>query len=282
MFKKLMFLPLTALVACGGSNTETKTEEPKADTAQKAVVAAAPENEAAEFMFTTLVINIPSPFEIIGKLPKAGLTFNAALSNPVENSAKYISSTKKGLNYGAYVVDLVYISSNKQFEQIKPYFKTTRDLAKSLDCADSFDKIAGSRLEQNIDKADTINKVVDQIYSEMDEYLRKNDRLLTSTQIVVGSWIESQYITLSLINDLEQTPANEVLFKKVSQEKGTLEKLMELMKEYEKEKDFAPMIKDIKDIHEIYVKDVKFDAIDKAAVSKLYKKVSEVRNKMIS
>jgi hypothetical protein len=284
MFKKLIFFPMLALMAsCGSNSTEPTTapEAAKTDSAQNSA-ATSPENEEAELMFTTMVLNIPSPFDIVSKIPRAGLQFDASLANSVDNSLKYISSVKKGMNYGGYLVDLVYVSTNKQFEQIKPYFKTTRALAKSLDCAESFDKIAGARLEKNIDKEDTINKVIIQIYSEMDNYLRSNDRLLTSIEIVVGSWIESQYLTLSLIKNTEVNANNDVLFKKVSQEKQTLEKLIDLLKDQEKEKEFAPLIKDIKDIHEIYVKDVKFNDISKEAVLKLYTKVQEARMRMIS
>ncbi len=286
MIKNVIVIFVSALlISCGNSSdnntANASAETAKTDTVKKAPVTS-PENEAAEFMFTTLVINIPSPFEIIGQLPKAGIPFNAGITNSVDNASKYSSTTKKGLNYGAYVVDLIYISTNQQFEQVKPYFKTTRSIAKSLDCAESFDKIAGARLEQNIDKQDTINKVIDQIYTEMDSYLRTNDRVLTSTQIVVGSWIESQFITVSLIKDAEKNEKNGMLFKKVSQQKGTLDKLIELMTEFEKEKDFKATIKDIKDLQALYVKDVKFDNIDKAALVKLYDKLKDVRGKMVN
>jgi hypothetical protein len=283
MLKKIVMCSLVlGLAGCSNSAKENHaTTQPAADSAATAS-AAEPVNEQTEFMFTTLVINIPSPFEIVGKLPKAGIPYDRTLPNPSENATKYISSTKKGLNYGIYVIDLVYVSTNKQFDQIKPYFKTARNLAQSLDCAESFDKIASSRIEENLDKEDTINKIIDQVYIEMDNYLRSNDRLLTSTQIVLGSWIESQFLTLSLIHNAEKTAANNFLFEKVSQEKGTLQRLIELLGQHKNEKDFLPVIKDIEAIHKIYVDDVKFNDIDKAAVTKLYNKISEVRTKIVS
>jgi hypothetical protein len=283
MIKKLI-IPFTAiaLFSCSSPAPEAAASATvNTDTVKKAEVTS-PENELAEFEFTTLVINIPSPFEIIGKLPKAGLAFNAALTNPSENESKYASTGKKGLNYGVYVVDLVYISTNQQFEQVKPYFKTSRSLAKNLDCAESFDKIAGSRLEQNMDKPDTINKVIDQIYTEMDSYLRTNERILTSTQILIGSWVESQYITVSLIKDAEKNEKNNVLFEKVSQQKGTLDKLLELSAQFENDKEFKSTIKDIKEIQAIYAKDVKFNDIDKAALGKLYDKLGKIRANIIN
>ena len=192
MIKKIIALSCVAvLTSCGGNNAEKATEATSSavkDTTKK-TAETSPTNELADFEFTTLVINIPSPFAIIGVLPKAGADFNESLLNPADKVAKYTTSTQKGLNYGTYVVDLVYLSTNQQYAQLKPYFKTSRDLAQSLDCLESFDKVAGKRLEKSMDKADTINKVMDQLYGEMDGYLRSNDRLLTATQILIGSWV---------------------------------------------------------------------------------------------
>jgi hypothetical protein len=284
MIKKVIAISCTAvLMSCGG-NTEKKAETTTTEVKDtvKTAQEASPENELADFKFTTLVINIPSPFEIVGMLPKAGLTFNKELLNSVDNASKYTTSTKKGLNYGTYVVDLVYLSTNQQFAQIKPYFTTTRDLAKSLDCLESFDKVAGKRLEKSMDKADSINKVMDQLYGEMDGYLRSNDRLLTATQILIGSWVESQYITVSLLKSESKTDKNQVLFTKVNEQRNSLAKLVDLLKEYEKEKELKPIIDELKDLNKIYT-DLKVGTpdIDKALLEKIQAKLSAIRGKII-
>jgi len=285
MIKRVIAISCTAvLISCGGNTekaAETKTAEVK-DTTTK-VSETGPTDELADFKFTTLVINIPSPFEIVGILPKAGVNFNTELLNPVENASKYTTSSKKGLNYGAYVVDLVYLSTNQQFAQIKTYFKTTRDLAQSLDCLESFDKVAGKRLEKSMDKADSINKVMDQLYGEMDGYLRSNDRLLTATEILIGSWVESQYITVSLLKNETKTDKNQVLFTKVNEQRNSLAKLVDLLKEYEKDKNLKPIIDELKDLNKIYT-DLKVGTsdIDKTLLEKMQAKLSIIRGKIIS
>lgn len=285
MIKKVIAISCAAvLMSCGGNTekkAETTTTEVK-DTAKK-VTEASPENELADFKFTTLVINIPSPFEIVGMLPKAGLSFNKELLNSVDNASKYTTSTKKGLNYGAYVVDLVYLSTNQQFADIKPYFATTRDLAKSLDCLESFDKVAGKRLEKSMDKADSINKVMDQLYGEMDTYLRSNDRLLTATQILIGSWVESQYITVTLLKAETKNDKNQILYTKVNEQRNSVAKLVDLLKEYEKDKNLKPIIDELKDLNKIYA-DLKVGTsdIDKALLEKIQAKLSSIRAKVTS
>ena len=282
MIKKIFaFTCAAALIACNSNTTTTTSTETKKDSVKKESTPQ-PTNDVADFEFHTLVINIPSPFEIITLLPKSNIPFNKSLINSVDNANKYTTSTREGLNYGSYIVDLVYLSSNEQFSQVKSYFKTTRSLAQSIGCADSFDKIAGNRLEKNIDKKDTINKVIDQIYVEMDGYLRSNDRLLSATQILVGSWVESQYLTVSLIKDETKNKENAILFQKVSEQGNTIDKLVQLLKEYEKEKDFIPVINELKELAKVY-KDVKVGGeLDKALLTKIYEKLSSTRGKIVN
>jgi len=284
MIKKIIAISCTAVLMSCGDNVEKKVESTTTEVKDTTTKSAetSPTNELADFKFTTLVINIPSPFEIVGMLPKAGVNFSAGLLNPVDNVSKYTTSTKKGLNYGTYVVDLVYLSTNQQFAQIKPYFTTTRDLAKSLDCLESFDKVAGKRLEKSMDKADSINKVMDQLYGEMDSYLRSNDRLLTATQILIGSWVESQYITVTLLKAETKNDKNQILYTKVNEQKNSLAKLVDLLKEYEKEKELKSIIDELKDLNKIYA-DLKVGTsdIDKALLEKIQIKLGAIRGKII-
>ena len=282
MIKKLITISCVALlISCGNSSTEnTANTDDQKDTVTKEAVSQ-PTIDVADFQFQTLVINVPSPFEIITFLPKCNFPFNKSLLNITDNESKYTTTTKKGLNYGVYVVDLVYLSTNEQFSEVKNYFKTSKNLAQSLGCDESFNNIAGSRLEKNIDKKDTINKVIDQIYTEMDGYLRSNDRLLTATQILVGSWIESQYITVSFIKDVERNKDNDILFKKIIEQNFTSQKLVQLLKEYEKEKEFKATILAVGELDKIY-SSIHNGELDKATLAKLYSKLIDARGKIVN
>jgi len=279
MLKKIIVVSCAAFLLSCNNNTSDKSIDSPKDTVS--IPTSQPENELADFKFHTLVINIPSPFENIILLPKSGIPYKAGLINSTDNVTNYTTTTKKALNYGVYIVDLIYLSSNERFSEVKSYFKTSATLAESLGCAEIFDNIAGPRLEKNIDKKDTINKIIDQIYVEMDNYLRSNDRLLTATQILVGSWIESQYLTVSLLKNESKNTNNELLFQKISQEAYTLEKLVQLLQEFEKEKEFNPIIQDIKDLQSLY-KEYKEGDIEKSSLLKIYDKLSSVRGKIVS
>lgn len=282
--KKLLFaISVLTICSCGNNKNEKAVNQTTSTVKKDSVVSNTlqPENEMADFKFHKLVLNIPSPFEIINLLPKAGLEFNKSLINSNDNSSKYLTSFKKGLNYGVYGVDMIYLSTNGQYSDMKKYFSTTRKLAKDLNAAESFDKIMGSRLEKNVDSKDTMNKIMDDLYTEMDNYLKSNERLLTSTQITTGSWIESQCITLNLLKNVEKNKNNEILFQKIFEARNELKEILNLLKEYENDKEFNPLIQELKSLGKIF-EEVKSNDIDKNILSKISDKLNIVRGKVVN
>ena len=280
MLKKICLVStLAILAACGGSKETAPTSE---NTNTQVVDSVSqPENELADFKFHMAIANIPSPFEIIDMLPKSGIPFNGELTNPTDNKSKYQTSTKQALNYGAYVVDLIYLSTNEQYSNVKQYYVTSREFAQKQDAGDSFERIAGSRVEQNIDNKDSINHVMDAVYAETDNYLRSNARLLAATEILCGSWIESRYITLNLLKGADRNATNEAIFQKVYEQNIHAESLVKLLAEFEKEKDFKGLITDIKDLAAMY-KEIKSSEVPKDLIAKISDKLASVRGKMIS
>lgn len=279
--KSFLYLSAVAFLTACNNNSAPTSQEPPKDSVQNVTITQ-PENELADFKFRTLVINIPSPFEIIAQFAKSGVPFKTGLVNPTDNVTKYTTSTEKAINYGVYVVDLVYLSSHEHYSDIKNYFETSVTLAKNLEFYESYANIVGARLENNIDKKDTINRIMDQVYTEMDNYLRSNNRLLTATHIIAGSWIESQYLTISLLKDENQTAANEALFQKVVEQSFTSKKLVDILKDYEKEKEFKPFIDEIKELDKLYGELHSSKDLTKEMLQKIHTKLSDIRTKMIN
>ena len=279
MLKKTIAISLTTFIFACSNNTTTSTEQNTGTDTAKKETPAEQLNEFADFEFHSLVINIPSPFEVIGKLAKSNFAYDNTLPNPTSNASKYATSSSKAMNYGVYIVDLIYLSTNEQYVGVKDYFITTREFAKSLQCEESFDKLAGKSLEKNIDNKDTINKVIDAVFVEMDSYLRNNDRLITATEILVGSWVESQYITTKTIKDAEQNDANAVLFKKIGEQKFTADKLAEILKQFEKEKELKSIIAEVSNLQKVYG-EYKEGALTKDYLNKVYKSLESARTKI--
>ncbi len=281
--KKILLLGVAVstvlLTSCGGNK---EAETPAADTTTAA--APAPEStvdEMVDFKFHYLTANIPSPMELVDALPKAGIPFSKDVLNATENESKYNTSIQKAINFGIYSVDMAYLTTNEEFSMVKGYLNTSRNLAKSLDLTETFDKVVGNRLSQNSENKDSLKKVIDEAYYEVDNYMRNNERALAATQMLTGSWIESQYITLTLIKDVAKDDKNGMLFDKVFEQKRHLASLVSLLKEYEKEKAFKPVIDQIYELNKQYDAMQLADASNKEFLNKLAASVAKIRNGLV-
>lgn len=271
----------TLMFASCGGNKEAETSN--ADTA-KAVEAPAPVStvdEMVDFKFHYLTANIPSPMELVDALPKAGIPFSKEVLNATENESKYNTSLQKALNFGIYSVDMAYLTTNEEYPMVKSYLNTSRNLAKALDLSETFDKVVGNRLSQNSENKDSLKKVIDEAYYEVDNYMRNNERALAATQMLTGSWIESQYITLTLIKDVAKDEKNTLLFEKVFEQKRHLASLVSLLKEYEKEKTFKPVIDQIYELNNLYSSMKNEDVSNKEFLNKLATSVAKIRNGLV-
>jgi len=281
---KISSLIISALLlsACGGSE---KPAEVVADSTASAQSSAnqAPNtvDEMVDFKFHYLIGNIPSPMELVDALPSAGFSFNKDLVNSVDNEKKYLTSLKKALNFGVYSVDMTYITTNEEYNMVKNYMLASQNLAKSLELSETFNKVVGDRLKNFAENKDTLKKVIDDAYYEVDNYMRNNERALTATQMLTGSWIESQYIALALLKDVEMNDKNKFLFDKIFEQKRHIESLVSLLKEYEKEKDFRPLIDEIGKLNDYYKNMKTTDVGNKEFMSKLFKNVSAIRTSIV-
>jgi len=267
------------LTSCGGNK---EAETPATDTI--AIAAQTPANtvdEMVDFKFHYLTANIPSPMELVDALPKAGIPFSKEVLNPVENEAKYNTSLQKAINFGIYSVDMAYLVSNEEFSLVKTYLNSSRNLAKSLDLSETFDKVVGNRLSQSGENKDSLKKVIDEAYFEVDNYMRNNERALAATQMLTGSWLESQFITLSLIKDVAKNEKNAMLFEKVFEQKRHLASLVSLLKEYEKEKTFKPVIDQIYELNNYYSAMKTEDLSNKEYLNKLAGIVAKIRTSLV-
>ena len=281
---KTKYLKISALaivaasfMACGGSDKPAETPADSTATSSANNPPPSTVDDMVDFKFHYLIGNIPSPMELVDALPSAGFTFSKDLLNNIDNEKKYNTSFKKAVNFGVYSVDMAYIASNEEFTMVKSYMATAQSLAKSLELSETFNKVVGDRLKNNAENKDSLKKVIDHAYYEVDNYMRNNERALTATQMLTGSWIESQYITLALIKDVAVSDQNTVLFEKIFEQKRHLESLVSLLKEYAKEKEFAPTIEQLNALNEVYKTMKTEDVGNKDYMNKLYNNVAKIR-----
>lgn len=209
-----------ALVACGSSSTESDSIS-----ANSTANTTTPEKvNTAQKVFNS----IPSPVEATTILKSAGAKYNPQYLNPIENASKYSTVTAKALNLGVYGADLSFTSVFEKTQESMLYLKCTNKLATGLGISGAFDENTTSRIDANMDKRDSLLKIISESYWTSDAYLRNNGQAGVSTLLVAGGWIEGLYIATQAANDTK----NETLISRIGEQKVSLDNLVALLETY--------------------------------------------------
>ncbi len=264
------------LFSCGGD--KKTTDETVDHTA--AMQDTTPIDEVATFRFSYTIANLPSPIVIFDEFTKSDLPVDVTLLNPSGNVKNYTTSMKQAFNYGIYGVDLAYLVINERNTDIYNYYSASKSLAEDLNLGETFKKFV-DRFESNSENRDSLTKVIDEAYGATDAYLRSNERLETASEILAGSWIECQYITVQLLKNINRTAANEILFQRVWEQRVYLDNIAKVLGEFSDKPGMATIKADFDSLLEIYKEPADAKAIDAAFLNKLAAKLTQVRANII-
>lgn len=220
---------------------------------------------------------IPTAFEVIKLLNKAGATYILSINNPVENVDKYIATKSKALNLGVYGADLSYASTYQMKQETMNYLKVSKKMIDDLQITSAFNVEFAQRVEKNIDNKDSLIQIISNSFYDTYEFLLNNGKDNTSLLVMTGSWIEGLYLTTQIA---VVSKNGEDFYKIVANQKEPLNKLVELMKPYENDKDIAEMTQELKPLVDIYAT-VGNDQITKEQFDLITKLITDVRTKVI-
>ncbi|MDZ4847565.1 MAG: hypothetical protein SH857_18675 [Chitinophagales bacterium] len=267
---------ISLLLSCNSSNTttqepaETKTTE----------TPSTPMNELAEFRFTYTIANLPPPMQVLDEFSKSGLPVNMSLLNS-KSPENYQSSNKKAFNYGIYGIDLAYSVFNDRTPEILKYYSTVKTMAEELDIAEPFNKFS-SKFQENQGNRDSLTRMVDEVYNATDSYLRSNERLMTASVILAGSWLEAQHITVNLLLNVNRTAENDALFQRVWEQRLYLENVAKILESFPQDEELTKIKNDYSNLLLIYKEPTDSNGITQEFLTKLAKNIREVRSRIIS
>ncbi len=261
--------------SCGGNTNES------AENTVVAPVDTTPINEAAQYNFLFTIGNLPSPFQVLTEVAKAELPVNTDLLNPTANVEKYRSSLKLAFNYGIYGVDLGYLVINSRLPEMVDYYSSTRKVADKLNLAETFDKF-GSRFESNSGNKDSLTKIIDEAYGATDNYLKSNERLVSATEILTGSWLEGQYLTVNLLKTQERSEKNEPLYQRIYEQGLHLDNIIKTIEQFQNDKELMSLKKDFDNLLALYKELHSPQDVTKEYLEKLSANIAIVRNQLIN
>ncbi|HMR47405.1 MAG TPA: hypothetical protein PKC85_11565 [Bacteroidia bacterium] len=279
MHKRYIYLStVIAGLLLTGSCSNNSGEESKEQTAETKDTM--PVSEVATFQFTYTIANLPPPMQVLDEFSKSKLEVNTSLLNPAESADKYMTSLKQAMNYGIYGVDLGYlVVNNRTLDAIK-YYNTAKKLAAQLGMEETFNQFV-NRFESNSNNRDSLTRVIDDAYSATDAYLRSNKRLETASQVLAGSWLECQYLTVKSLLTATRNADNEILYKRVWEQRLYLDNITKLLSEFADNDEVKKIKSDYEALLTIYKEPSDEKQIDNAFLTRLASGLEKARQNIV-
>lgn len=279
MHKRYIYLStVIAGLLLTGSCSNKSGEENKEQTAETKDTM--PVSEVATFQFTYTIANLPPPMQVLDEFSKSKLEVNTSLLNPAESADKYMTSLKQAMNYGIYGVDLGYlVVNNRTLDAIK-YYNTAKKLAAQLGMEETFNQFV-NRFESNSNNRDSLTRVIDDAYSATDAYLRSNKRLETASQVLAGSWLECQYLTVKSLLSATRNADNEILYKRVWEQRLYLDNITKLLSEFADNDEVKKIKSDFEALLAIYKEPSDEKQIDNAFLTRLASGLEKARQNIV-
>ncbi len=244
MCKERNLLALIFLVFLAFSSCQQKSSK-VADSTLESVLEVELDTTSQMIKFDNTLFSLPSPHQLSILIKEIGANFNAELINPSKNYSQYTSIFKQAINLGIYGADLAYLNIYEQSPSAVTYFSVIKIMAQELDLIAAFSPTIFERIENNIDRQDSLLYIVSNLYSDVDLYLKESQRQREGVLILAGGWIEATYFLTNLAVETK----NIKLVQRVGENKGSLENLIKLLSPYYSEsEEVSKMVDELIDL----------------------------------
>lgn len=226
-----------SLAACGGGDAGT---EP----ANTLVIGGDDAGTTA-----TNIYQMPTPNELFGLVRDLAGDGHKQLLSPASNADKFVSRSRRAINFGVYATDLVYASSFKLNVEVARYYLTTKKLAEGIGVSSAFTDADFVRLESNLTRGDSLEVISNAAYMRAYEKLQEEQMGPVLVQVLAGGWIESMHL---VIHQIQMLGKSDALMARVAEQKVTLEHLISMMEPLADDTEVAAVRAELLALREIY------------------------------
>jgi len=193
--------------------------------------------------------NISSPVEIANLLQMLEVPFSQNYVASSIDANKQGTSFDKAFKLGILGADLGYLNMYEKTGSSLDVLSSIRKIAEDIRVGQFFDFESIKRLSQSRSNLDSLLFISIDSYTSIDNYLRENDRGQLSALMIIGVWIEGQYLATQVVN---QYP-NEILRDRIGEQKIILNDLLLLISPYcNRDPEFVKLCQDLYRIKDIY------------------------------
>ena len=193
--------------------------------------------------------NISSPVEIANLLQSQQIPFSQNYLAESIDANRQSTNFDKALKLGILGADLGYLNMYEKTGSSLDVLTSIRKIAEDIKVGQFFDFESIKRLSKNKSNLDSLLFISIDSYSKIDTYLRNNDRGQQSALMIIGVWIEGQYLATQVV---KQYP-NKALSDRIGEQKIILNDLLLLISPYcKRDNEFTSLCKDMQDIKDKY------------------------------
>lgn len=193
--------------------------------------------------------NISSPVEIADLLQKMKVPYSAGFLASSIDANRLNTSFDKALKLGILGADLGYLNMYEKTGTAIDLLSSIKKLADGINVGQYFDFETIKRLSRNRSNLDSLLYVSQNSFNQIDQYLRDNGRGQYSSLMIIGVWLEGQYLATQV---LKQHP-DSMLRNRVGEQKIILGDLLMLLAPYKDTgDDYTALWKDLQEMREKY------------------------------
>lgn len=242
-FTAAFLIFFAVLISSCGSDSQPGSAAPAQDTA------ALQQGQNTQVTDQDFFYSLPSPLLMAKVFKKTGLKYVNGLANSPDYASKYSSGFSKTLNLGVYSTDLAYSVINKQSQQAAKYMEVIKKLSDDLGMSSLFDADDYlNRFKNNLSNEDSLIHIVSQLKSEMDIFMRDNNKEKETLVIFVGAWIENMYIATQLTKEVSK----DGVATRIAEQKYIFNNLMNNMANFQNDKDVHGLFLKLNDLKEMF------------------------------
>lgn len=193
--------------------------------------------------------NISSPVEIANLLQMLEVPFSQSYLASSIDANKQSTNFDKALKLGILGADLGYLNMYEKTGTSLDVLSSIRKLAEDIKVGQFFDFESIKRLSLNKSNLDSLLFISIDSYTKIDNYLRNNNRGQLSALMIIGVWIEGQYLATQVLSQYPDT----MLRDRIGEQKIILNDLLLLISPYcTRDSEFTSLCQDLQDIKDKY------------------------------
>lgn len=214
------------------------------------------ELEVSGEVMQDIIQSVSSPVEMAALVKGLGVEFSNKYLAPTDNVDELTTSFQKAFHLGIYGADLGYLNMYNKTANVIDYISAIKTLADGIRVGQFFDFTTLKRLAQSSQNLDSLMYLSVHSFNQMDQYLRENNRSNLSALMVIGVWVEGQYLATQVAKEAPHPD----LAERIGEQKIILEKLILIVKNFAENKPFENLLNELNKIYELY-KDIEITII---------------------